>query len=227
VTRIDAVPVSGVREPFSSLSHLLGAVLFAGLTVWLVRRGRGDRARVAALAVFGIASVFLLSMSGAYHMLWPGGPCRPVLKRLDLAAIFTLIAGTFTPAQAILFRGMRRWAPLAWVWTTAAVGVALRTAYFEAVPDWLGTAFFLALGWTGAVFAVDLRRRYGFRFISPLVLGGLAYSAGAVLLEFHWPTLLPGVFGPHELWHVAVLAGLGWHWQFVSQFAAGPPDGTC
>ena len=48
-----------------------------------------------------------------------------------------------------------------------------------------------------------------------LLAGGIAYSLGAIVLMLHAPSLIPGVIGPHELWHVAVLIGLGLHWLFV------------
>src|SRR5947209_1613726 len=102
----------GFYEPFSSASHLLGAGVFLFLGLFLLRRGRGDRARVTYLAVYVFTGVFLLSMSGVYHMHARGGPARQILARLDHAGVFLLIAGTFTPAHGILFRGPLRWGPL-------------------------------------------------------------------------------------------------------------------
>ena len=54
-------------------------------------------------------------------------------------------------------------------------------------------------------------------FIQPLVLSGLAYSLGGITEYFHWPVLIPGVLGPHEIFHVAVIAGIGFHWHFIGQ----------
>lgn len=72
-----------------------------------------------------------------------------------------------------------------------------------------------------------LWRRHGFAFVRLLLLGGVAYSMAVILLGLQWPTPIPGVVGPHELWHVAVLAGLGWHWSFVWRFAPGfVPNGS-
>lgn len=186
----------------------------------LLRRGQGNPARVVALAVFGFTSVFLLLMSTIYHMQWPGGG-RDVMEQMDVAAIFGLIAGTFTPACVILYRGPARVWLLLLNWTAALLGIIFRTLFFDTMSRWLGTGLFLVFGWIGAIAAWDLWNRYSFAFIQHLVRGGLAYSWGAIVLEFHWPTLIPGILGPHELWHIAVLTGLGFHWRFVWQFADG------
>jgi channel protein (hemolysin III family) len=52
-----------------------------------------------------------------------------------------------------------------------------------------------------------------------LLAGGLAYSVGAILLGLQWPTIIPGVFGPHEVWHIAVIIGLSLHWRFIARLA--------
>src|SRR5687768_17309979 len=80
--------IPGFADPFSSLSHLLGAAIFLALGVFLIRRGAGNAARVASLVVFVIGSVLLLSISGTYHLLDHSGAARRVLRVLDHCAIF-------------------------------------------------------------------------------------------------------------------------------------------
>lgn len=215
---VDSLP--GFREPFNSISHLVAAMVFMSLMVRLLRRGRGNLPRVVALTVFGFTSVFLLLMSSIYHMHWPGGR-RDVMEQMDVAAIFALIAGTFTPAYTILYSGVSRLWLLIISWGAAILGITFRTIFFDLMSGWLGTGLFLLFGWIGAISAWDLWKRYSFAFIQPLVCGGLAYSCGAIILEFHWPVLIPRILGPHELWHIAVLMGLGFHWRFVWQIADG------
>ncbi len=217
---IQALPIPGFREPFCSLSHLGGAVVFAVLGVFLVHKGRGSLPRMISLAVLAVASVALLSLSAVYHML-DVGVARDVMKRLDIAGVFVLIAASITPGHMILFQGLARWGPIVLVWSVVAAGVTLQMVFFDTYPGWLAMSVFLIFGWGGAIAAVAIARRHGPAFIRPLVLGGLAYTVGAVVLWAGWPTLMPGVVGPHELWHVAVLAGLAYHWRFVFQFAGG------
>jgi channel protein (hemolysin III family) len=171
--------------------------------------------------VFAFSCVVLLSLSGVYHLLSPGTAGRDVLQRLDHAAIFVLIAGTFTPVHGILFKGIGRWGMIVLIWTAAITGVTLKTIFFKGVSEWLGLTFYLGLGWIGALSGVVLYRRYGFAFLKPLLWGALAYTVGAVLEFVRQPILIPGVIGPHELFHAAVLTGAACHWKFVYRFADG------
>jgi channel protein (hemolysin III family) len=217
---ISTISIPGIREPFSSLSHVIGACVFAAFAILLVRRGRGDRLRMISLAIMAYVCVQMLVVSSIYHMLWPG-PSRELMLRVDVAGIFLVIAGCITPVHVILFTGTERWAPLALAWSTAVGGMILRTRFFDHLPSVAGIAIFLVFGWGGAVTAMVLWRRYGWKFIRYAVFGGLSYTAGAIALLAHGPVLVSGVIGPHELWHLAVLAGLAMHWRFVFQFAAG------
>lgn len=213
--------IVGFSDPVSSLTHLAGALVFSALGIVLLRRGRGDPGRMAALSVFAFTCVLLLSVSGVYHLLSPGTAGREVLKRLDHAAIFLLIAGSFTPVHIILFQGGWRWGMLAGIWSAALAGLVLKTVYFSTVPEWLGLAMYLGLGWMGVISALHLGRRFGWRFIQLVLWGALAYSAGAVIEFVRWPVLLPGIVGPHELFHLAVLAGITCIWVFVLGIAGG------
>ncbi len=220
---IDAFPFSGIQEPVSCLTHLLAAPMFAILGYFLVQRGRGNWGRTFSLAVMVLSTVFLLSVSGVYHLLGPGAG-RDVMLQLDVAGIFALIAGTVTPVHAILFRGFNRWAPLLLVWSAAVIGITLTTISRGRIAPGVGTETFLLMGWGGLISCILLWKRFGFLFVRPLILGGVAYTAGAVILSLKLPPLVPGLIRTHELWHVAVLFGLGLHWKFVFQFAGGPPD---
>ena len=221
---IDVYPWLGCREPFSALSHLIGAGIFAGVAYHVTKKGVGDRLRAASLAAFGVCSVSLLLVSGIYHLFWPG-PLRSVMLRIDVAAVFLLIAGSMTPVHAILFAGISRWAALLLIWCVAIGGIIWRILFCEETPGPAGIAFFLLFGWGSVITASVLWRRYGWDFVRPAVLSGLAYTIGAIGLMLHRPILIPGIIGPHEIWHLAVLCGLGLQWLFVNQFAAGqiPP----
>jgi channel protein (hemolysin III family) len=164
-------------------------------------------------------------MSGVYHLLTPGTAGRAVLLRLDHAAIFVLIAGTFTAVHGIVYHGLGRWGPLLFIWTAAITGITLKTIFFDGVGDLLSLALFLGLGWVGAFSGGVLWYRYGFRFVRPLVWGAIAYTIGGIQEYLGWPILVPGVIGAHELFHVMVLIGAIFHWRFVYQFANGrtPP----
>ena len=213
--------IPGFSDPMSSLSHLSGAVVFAILSVPLMSRGRGDALRVVSLAVFAFSCVLLLSLSGAYHLLSPGTAAREVLMRLDHAAIFVLIAGSFTPVHMILLRDRWQWHLLAWIWAAAIAGLALKTVYFDAMPAWLGLLMYLALGWLGLISTVAIALRSGVLFNLQQVWGALAYTGGALVDFLDRPVLLAGAVGPHELFHLAVLAGISFHWAFIYRIGGG------
>jgi channel protein (hemolysin III family) len=215
VANFTAYPIPGFSDPVSSLSHLLGAAFFAFLTPFLLRHGRGHAGRLFCLSVFAFSTVLLMSVSGVYHLLQKGGGGREVLLRLDLGAIYVLIAGTFTPVYGILFRGPGRWVSLLFVWLAAVAGIAFRTVFFDGFPELLSVTMYLGLGWFGVVAGAVLWRRYGAVFVLPLLYGGLAYSVGAILEFLRTPTLIGGIVGPHELFHLLVLLGAGCHWWFV------------
>jgi channel protein (hemolysin III family) len=179
------------------------------------------REGIAALVVFAASAVLLLSMSGVYHLLSKrdgessAGTARDVLQRLDHAAIFILIAGTFTPIHAILFKGAWRWGMLAFIWTFAVLGVTLKTIFFRETPSALGLALFLAMGWVGLFSMFAIANRFGRRPIFSLVAGGVVYTIGAAVEGLEPRALVPGVIRAHEIFHVAVIGGLAFHWRFI------------
>jgi len=224
----DLRAIPGFTDPFSSVSHLIGAAAFAVMGVALVRRALRTRppatgsaptvsmfARVASLLVFSISAVVLLGTSGTFHLLSHTGSARAVMQRLDHAAIFVLIAGTYTPIHAIMFRGVWRWGMLAFIWTFAALGVVLKSIFFEATPPTFGIVLYVAMGWVGLLSMIALSRRYSVRMIWALLAGGMAYTVGAVIEGVEPRPLLASVIRAHEIFHLAVLIGLSLHWWFI------------
>jgi len=212
---MDAISISGFSDPFSSLSHLIAAFVFSIFGVQLIVLALGHRGWVAAVSIYVFSVVFLLSMSGVFHLLDHETTGRAVLQRLDHAGIFALIAGTFTPVHAILFTGFWRWGVLTLIWTLAIIGITFKSIFFNELAEWVGLMFYLGLGWIGILSAYLTHRLHGFTIIKPLIYGALAYTVGASLEFLRLPIVIPGIIGPHELFHIAVIAGIAWHWQFV------------
>ena len=217
MTAIISIP--GFSEPFSSISHLLAAALFSLAGLLLLLRSRGHHGRFYSIGIFVFTVVFLLSMSGMFHLLDPGGEPRSIFRRLDHAAIFTLIAGTFTPIHVLLFSGWRRWSVLAVIWIFAIAGITVKTIYFNELPEWVGLTLYLSMGWIGSLSAVLIYHLHGGRYLVPLIAGAVAYTVGAVLEFLRMPTLIEGVIGPHELFHVFVVFGIGFHWLLIARIA--------
>ena len=231
---MNTISIPGFSEPFSSISHLLGAFVFFVYGIRLIFMARSHFGWAVAVSVFVFSGIFLLSMSGVFHLLELEGVSRAVLQRLDHAGIFALIAGTFTPAHAILFTGFWRWGFLIVIWSLAIAGMTLKSIFFNELAEWVGLMAYLGLGWLGILSAYLTHRLHGFAIIKPLLFGALAYTIGASLEFLRLPVVISGVIGPHELFHVAVLAGLAWHWIFIRNLLmmeqdvaidANPPPG--
>ncbi len=211
----------GFAEPVSSWLHLIGAAVFLILGVRMCVNFKGILLHRTGLIIFSFGTVFMFSMSGVYHLLDQGGSGRYVLQHLDHAAIWVMIAGTFTPIHLILFKGWKRWAILLLIWTVAINGVVLKTIFFDSFPEWLGLILYLGMGWVGLYSGVLISKDYDMNFIKPLMYGGIAYSVGAVLEFLRSPELIPGVIGPHELFHIAIIIGVIYHWRFVNDIISG------
>jgi len=195
------------------VSHEIAAgVALAGL-VALVLLAPGPRARLAA-AVYGGSLVALFSVSALYHRPTWTPRLRLWMRRLDHSAIFLLIAGTFTPLCLLLGDGRAR-AMLAVVWVGAGLGI-LRALLWPRAPRWVATALYLALGWAAVPLVPAMYRALGPGSLALLALGGLLYSAGAVIYATRRPDPFPRVFGYHEIFHALVIAAAGLQFAVVA-----------
>ena len=210
-------PFWGMCEPFSAVSHLLGAALgvWAGAALW---RRVGPDARLA-VGAFVATAVFQLLVSGVYHVASHGTDARAVLQRLDHAAIWAVVAGCFLPIQHFLLPTRLGRALRAWVLGAAALGLAAQTVFFEAIPAWVGVLLYVAIGSVGTPIAVWLVATRGLRFTAPFFLFGVCVSSGALLELAEVPTVIAGVVEYHEVVHVLVLAGLALHAAFLARLA--------
>jgi channel protein (hemolysin III family) len=210
---IRAIP--GFCQPVSSLSHLVAAVIALLAGVPLVRRARGCRHRVFAVSVYVSCVVATLAISGVYHSFERGCSARIVMKRMDYFAIWLLIAGTFTAVHGIMFSGKWRRGILTFIWSYVALAILLQVLWFRVFSGIPGLVLYLGLGWVGLFSIIKLGQRLGFAAVRPLWFAGIAYSAGAILEATGHPVLVHGWVGPHEVFHVAVIAGVAVHWFFI------------
>jgi hypothetical protein len=133
---------------------------------------------------------------------------------MDHVGIFMLIAGTYTPIASNLLRGRWRSATLFAAWVAAAAGASLHVL-LGALPPWLSTGLYLGMGW-GATFCYsELARTWSHRMLSPILIGGVLYSVGALVNLAHWPNPWPGVLDSHEVFHLFVIGGTATHVWFM------------
>ncbi len=204
-TETPNVPWLGLSDPVAALTHLIAAALAAGAIIQLWTRSRGSPARRVSVLVFGASMFVQFLASGAYHAV--SEPWRTPLRRVDHAAIYVFIAGSFTPVVAHLPGGRWRGSVLGFVWVLAACGIVLKLAFFDVVAEPVNTILYLTLGWFGVVPAYGIVRAGRFDLVRSFALGGGAYTLGSLSELFRWPVIVPGVFGFHEVFHLAVIAG--------------------
>lgn len=213
------IPFAGISDPFSSLSHLFGAVAGMVSSFFLIAKSRRSSAgRQLSLYIYSFCLVFLFSMSGVFHMLERNTDARYVFRILDYCAIFLMIAGSFTPLHIILFRGMKRWLILIVVWAVAISGLTVTSLFFDQIPQWLSYSLYLGLGWVG-YFSFRYIYSHKKRFAAYLAAGGAFYTIGAIIDFVRVPDIIPGVFGHHEIFHICVILGALAHWMLIYKIA--------
>ena len=194
------------EELANALSHGLGFLLATAslpiLVVFAVQRG--STIDVVAASVFAGTAMLLYFVSMLYHAL-PLGRAKRVLNRLDHAAIYVFIAGSYTPFTLGVLRGGWGWALFGVVWGIAAVGVAAKL-FNRLQHPWWSTGLYVGMGWVALVAIVPLIERMPAGGLAWLVGGGLAYTAGAVVFMFDSRLR----FG-HFVWHLFVLVGSACH----------------
>jgi hemolysin III len=190
------------------VSLVLGAALVFGTET--------TRERVAA-AVFAASVSAMLGISALYHrVIWPPGP-RRWIRRLDHAAIFLLIAGTYTPFGVLALEGAWRVAVLSVVWGGALAAIVVKVAWIDA-PRWVAAVIAVGLGWAGVFAIPKIQERTGMTALVLLGLGGLFYTAGALVYARRRPDPLPTTFGYHEIFHALVVAAAGCQYGAVALF---------
>jgi len=206
-----------LREPVNSLTHFVGILLsIVGLVV-LVVLSEGEPWRTVSFAVYGATLILLYTASTLLHSLRVGARGERFLRTFDHAAIFALIAGSYTPITLVtLQEGSAAWGWVLFgvVWGVALLGIVFKLVWLEA-PRWLSTGLYLLMGWLAVVAIVPIVQALPLGGVFWLVLGGLFYSVGAVIYGLKRPNLVPGVLGYHELWHLFVLAGSLSHFMMM------------
>ncbi|GIH77929.1 DNA-binding protein [Planobispora longispora] len=180
----------------------LPVALIAGFV--LVALGPTLQARLAA-AIYAITSGLLFGISATYHRGTLSPRLEGVLRRLDHANIYLIIAGTYTPFALLALDGAARVVVLSVIWTGAIAGVLFRVFWLGA-PRWLSTALYIALGWTAVFVLPQLMEGAGVAAVVLVIVGGLLYTAGGVVYGLRRPDPSPRWFGFHEVFHAFTLA---------------------
>lgn len=212
------VAASGlVPEIWSMRLSLLGAVLSVpALAYLLVPSFRAaSPAHILSFTVYGIGLLSMFIASAIYHA--QAGRERTLSKCLDYGAIGLMIAGNFTPYCAVLLGTNSAHVILALVWTLTLGALVLRITRTD-LSKWVFVATFLAMGWLGLLLARPLWYALGPTGAGLTVLGGLIYTAGTLFFNRYQGDIEPPGFGPHDVWHIFILAAAGTHYAVLALY---------
>lgn len=201
-------------ERFNGLTHLSGAFLALGGAVVLIVIGalKGDPWRIVSFSIYGATLFFLYLSSTLYHST--RGRAKGVFRKLDHAAIYLLIAGTYTPFTLVTLNGPWGWSLFGVVWGLALIGIA-QEVWFASGARVLSLAIYLLMGWVALVAAGPLLRALSWPGFALMLAGGAVYTIGIVFYLFderfrHF----------HGIWHLFVLAGSAVHYVAILLYVA-------
>jgi hemolysin III len=215
MTRTDGTLAALVRNDNKAekiadgLIHVIGlALAVCGASALMILSSRSSSfPTIASAGVYAASLVATLVFSAAYNM-WPASPLKCLLRRLDQAAIFLLIGGTYTAFLTRLLDSSVSLLALGVIWAIVIAGTLIKLTLpgrFER----LSVAAYLALGWSGLVFFPTAIRVLPLTALGLIGLGGLLYSAGVI---FHLWERLPF---QNAIWHAFVLVAAGCHYGAV------------
>ena len=207
------IPVPPNKPRLRGVSHQFGAIAALLATVLVMVRVSGSPKKALAMLVFGGSLTLLLGISATYHRInWRPGP-RSVLRRLDHAAIFVLIAGGWTPLLLLVPSTalphtspplLDGYAPLLGIWVFGVFGV-VKSMLWPKAPRWLTALMCVVMGWTVSFAAWQRVDIVGSRNFMVIVAAGVTYSLGAVVYAIKKPNPAPATFGYHEVFHLLVV----------------------
>jgi hemolysin III len=210
--------LAAVKPKLRGVSHEWAFFLSLGFGVALIVLAKTPKATVA-VAIYAVSLSALFGTSALYHRVnWTRPQVRQWLRRLDHSMIFFLIAGTYTPFALLVLNGALASAILVVVWAGAIAGAAVEMIWIDH-PKWASALIYLAIGWVAVVAFPELWSSMGILGASLVAVGGLLYTAGAVVYATQRPNPNPAIFGYHEVFHLFVIAAAIAHFSAVAFFA--------
>jgi hemolysin III len=199
------------EEVASAVTHAIGVLLSIAALIGMLLTADNLIETISA-AVFGVSLILLYLFSTLYHS-YTSVRMKGIFQALDHAAIYLLIAGSYTPVMLISLKGTRGWTLLCIVWSLALAGIVIKTVLPGKKDHWISTALYIVMGWLILFALGPLIRALPPAGVAWLVAGGVSYTFGVIF--FAWRKLLYH----HAIWHLFVLGGSACHvvavWCYV------------
>jgi hemolysin III len=215
-------PCHGKKPRLRGWSHAAAALGAVIVTIRLLAETRHDPAAWLSMLIFGLTMIGLYLVSAIYHIGSWRGRRYTLLRTLDHANIFLVIAGTYTPICVNVLHGRLQSIVLTLIWTLALAGAA-STMLLLRQPRIVSIAMYAGMGWLSLIALPSLVRLLPWQALAMFFAGGLLYSIGAIVFALRRPNPLPQFFGFHEIFHLFVIAGNAAFvimiWRWVLPFA--------
>ncbi len=218
-----------IKDPGSAITHFIAMLMsILAATPLLVRAAsQPDWVHLLSLSIFVCSMILLYGASTTYHTFDINPTINKVLRKLDHAMIFVLIAGTYTPICLVVLKGPTGYRLLALIWGIALIGIGIKL-FWITCPKWFSSILYIGMGWLCVLAFSPLLNALPKAAFGWLLAGGIIYTIGGVIYALKLPLFNKKhqQFGSHEIFHLFVMAGSLCHFilmfRYIAQFPLNP-----
>lgn len=215
--------IQKLKDPGSAITHGIGMLAAAtAATPLIIKASKGAQpSHILSLLIFMISMILLYGASTLYHSLNLSEKGNRILKKLDHAMVFILIAGSYTPVCIIVIPGSVGYGLLALIWVIAIIGILLKMFYINC-PHWLSSSIYISMGWTCLLAFSPIVHNLPLPAFFLLLAGGIIYTIGGIIYALKLPIFNQNHknFGSHEIFHLFVMGGSLCHYLMAYLYLA-------
>lgn len=193
--------------------HQAAFVIACGACGLLIAQSHGSRELISNL-IYSLSLMGLYGVSALYHTpVWSHRAYR-LMRRIDHAAIFILIAGSATPICLFGIKGQLGIELITLIWFVAIVGLLI-AVFWSHAPKWVRAVLYITAGWFVIPYFPEIKASLGITDLWLLVIGGVTYTVGALVYACKRPDPIPHIFGYHEIFHILVVIASALHFTII------------
>lgn len=217
--------IKKLKEPGSAITHFIAMLMAVLAAQPLITKAFSTGTGVAgSCMVFIVSMILLYGASTIYHSFDKGERVNKILKKLDHAMIFVLIAGSYTPVCLLVVGGKTGMILLSLVWGVGIIGIIFKMCWVTC-PKWLSSVMYIAMGWMCVLAFNPIMNNMSRAAFFWLLAGGIIYTIGGVLYAVKTPAVKSfnerhKYFGTHEIFHIFVMLGSLCHFVMVYNYLA-------
>ena len=195
--------------------HFHQAMFFVslGATALLIAKSHTQIEYISTV-VYSLALLAMFGISALYHRITWNPEQRMLMKRLDHAGIYLMIAGCFTPIALLGLPEATGLKLLVLIWIVGFLGI-MQSIFFLNIAKIYSAILYMFMGYLIIPYFPELISKIGYAKLSLLIGGGLVYSIGAISYGLKRPIFRPHIFGYHEFFHIMVSIGAIMHFILI------------